>query len=72
MNQNAKVAEEIATAIRSMREFRGLTQLGLAERMGVTQAFISRLEDPTYKRWSFRTLAKIGTALNCRVRIQFQ
>jgi ribosome-binding protein aMBF1 (putative translation factor) len=63
-------ARLLAQGIRSLREHRGLTQQGLAERMHVTQSLIARWEDPTYRGWSMKTLVKIGIALRARVRVQ--
>ena len=56
---NARIAHEIYTA----RTEAGLTQTELAERAGMKQSVIARLEDADYSGRSIRTLQKIGRAL---------
>ncbi len=63
-------ARLVANGIRNLRVHRGLTQLGLAERMGVDQSAVARWEDPKYRGWSLKTLQKVAVALNARLRIR--
>jgi DNA-binding XRE family transcriptional regulator len=61
-------AYDIALQIVALREQAGLTQVELAERTGISQADISRIErgatSPTAK-----TLQRIAEALNAEVRL---
>ena len=61
-------AYDIAMQIVALREKAGLTQVELAERTGISQADISRIErgatSPTAK-----TLQRIAEALNAEVRL---
>jgi ribosome-binding protein aMBF1 (putative translation factor) len=61
-------AYDIAMQIVALREQAGLTQVELAERTGISQADISRIErgatSPTAK-----TLQRIAEALNAEVRL---
>jgi transcriptional regulator with XRE-family HTH domain len=61
--------DEIATRIRELRESRGLTQEQLAKQCGMKQSAISRIEDASYSRWSFRTLWRVAEALDARIRV---
>ena len=56
----------------ALREAAGLTQVQLAEKLGVTQSVISKLEsrDGT-KDVRLSTLVKVAAALGARVRITF-
>ena len=67
-----EASKQVAQAIMKAREFRGLTQLGLAERMGVDQSAIARWEDPRYGAWSGKTLIRIANALHCRLRVELR
>lgn len=72
MNSSAKAAAIVANGIRALREHRGLTQRGLAARMGVSQSLVSRWEDAHYRGWTCQTLIKIAQALNARLRVEFK
>ena len=67
----AQVAVGVAQAIYDLRERRGLTQKGLAARVGTTQSVIARLEDADYEGHSLRMLARIASAVGERVTIAF-
>lgn len=60
------MSPQLATNIRSRRQSAGLSQLALAERTGLSQTWISRLEqggaNPT-----FETLSRIADALEINV-----
>jgi ribosome-binding protein aMBF1 (putative translation factor) len=60
----------IAIAIREAREEAGLTQAQLAEKLGMLQPAIARLESTNYGRVSYTTLAKIADALGLVLEIK--
>ena len=62
---------EIGTKIYQLRERAGLSQSGLAGRVGTTQSVISRLEDADYSGHSLAMLNRIAKALDHRVEIRF-
>ena len=62
----------IAAQIKVIREQRGLTQAGLAQRIGTKQAGVSRLENVNYTGWKTETLRKVARALGVRLRISFE
>lgn len=53
--------------IKKLRKARGLTQVELAERAGVTQVYISSLENGTRKNPSLDLLRKLAKALKTDV-----
>jgi DNA-binding XRE family transcriptional regulator len=59
---------ELALAVIRLRERHGLTQIQLAERCGVNQADISRIERGSTSPTA-RTLQRIAEALNADVRL---
>jgi len=67
----SRAQDEIASQLRDAREKRDLSQAQLAERCGMKQSAISRLEQASYSRWSFNTLMRIADALDLRPRIHF-
>jgi len=56
----------------ALREQRGLTQVQLAERAGVTQAMLSKLESGKARNLELRTLVKIAAALGAKVKITLE
>lgn len=62
----------VATQIKVIREQRRMTQGELGERIGTTQAGISRIEDVNYSSWSIRTLAKLAKAFDVRLKVSFE
>jgi len=62
----------LAQRIVELRERRGLTQAQLAERVGTTQAGISRLENPNYRNYSLTTLEKVANALGVRLKVELE
>jgi transcriptional regulator with XRE-family HTH domain len=62
----------IATQIKVIREQRQMTQAALAEKIGTTQAGVSRIEDVNYSSWNIRTLTKIARAFAVRLRVSFE
>lgn len=57
--------------IYDLRTEAGLSQRGLAERMGTTQSVISRLEEGGGARNRIDTLARVATALNRHLVVSF-
>lgn len=62
---------EIARKIYTLRTKAGLTQQGLAARVGTTKSAICRLEDADYDGHSLSMLKRIAEALDKRVQIRF-
>ena len=58
---------DIAANVRRLRKTRGLTQVGLAERSGLCQSWISRLERRA-ENPSIATLQRLATGLQVEVR----
>lgn len=70
------VAEEatnshIATQIYALRTGAGLTQKALADKAGMQQSVIARLEDADYSRYTLRTLQRIARVFNKKIRVEF-
>jgi transcriptional regulator with XRE-family HTH domain len=69
------VAEEIATGlpfqIRAMRQARGWSQQELAERLGMTQEGVSRLESLNYGRYTLATLQRLASAFDVALTVRF-
>lgn len=62
-----RLALEIAT----LREKKGMTQSQLAAKMGVTQQFVARLENPSETVPSLRTLSRVAKALDKKISVAF-
>lgn len=56
----------------ALRTERGLTQVQLAELLGVTQSTIARLESDEAKNVELKTLVRVAAALGARVKITFE
>jgi transcriptional regulator with XRE-family HTH domain len=73
--RDAFVSEHIDTGIpfqiRALREQRSLTQKELADRAGVTQVWISRIENPNYSGFSIKTLLKLASAFDIGLIVRF-
>jgi hypothetical protein len=55
-----------------MRAFRGdISQEQMGELLGKPQSVISRLEDPTYGKWTLSTLFEVASKLNKAVIVRF-
>lgn len=67
----AEVASGLAHQIRAMRTQRGWTQKDLADKLGTTQAAVSRLEDASYGRQSIKTLLDVSAAFDVAVQVRF-
>ena len=62
----------LAHRITELREKSGLTQAQLADKVGTTQAGISRLENPNYRNYSLTTLEKVAAAVGARLRVELE
>ncbi len=67
----AEVMTGLAHQIRAVRMQRGLTQDALAKLMGTTQAAVSRLEDPSYGRYSLKTLMDLAKTFDTGLQVRF-
>lgn len=56
----------------ALREASGLTQAQLAEKLGVRQPLISKLERGGTRDMKLSTLVKVAAVLSARVRISFE
>lgn len=69
------VEEEINTGlpfqIRAMRQARGWSQHELAERVGITQEGISRLESVNYGKFTLATLKRLASAFDVALAVRF-
>lgn len=57
--------------LRALREQRGWTQQQLGERCGKAQAWICKLENPTYARFSLQTLKTLAAAFDVALDVRF-
>lgn len=65
--------DEIASQIRQLRVRRGfVTQTAFAKKVGMQQSAVSRIEQADYSGWTFRTLLKVASALDARLRVTFE
>ena len=62
----------LATQIKALREQRHFTQQALAERAGMKQSQISRLEDVDNSSWQIRTLKKLAKAFDLVLVVRFE
>ena len=60
----SRMRQDAAFQIRLMREAKQWTQEELASRMGVSQARIAQLEDPSYGRYSSRTFKRLASVFD--------
>jgi len=70
---DTNLAVHVPMTINRWRKERGLTQGQLAEKCGMKQSSISRLEDLTYEaRYSLTTLRRIASALDLELTVDFK
>lgn len=73
--RDAFVADQIFSRlpfkIRTIREDQGLTQTQLGELAGMAQAWVSKLEDPSYGKLTISTLLKLASAFDVGIQIDF-
>jgi ribosome-binding protein aMBF1 (putative translation factor) len=62
----------VAIAVAKLREKAGLSQKMLADKIGVTQQVISRLEHPGKSNMTLSTLSKVASALGKQLTVRFQ
>ena len=70
IDEELKVEHEIIQSLVDARKANGLTQKQLAEKTGITQSDISKLENVGANP-SLRTLRRLAAALGMRVKIEF-
>jgi len=63
----ALAAINVAQALVELRELRGLSQVQLADRLGITQPAIAQMESALPRNVELRTLVRVATALGARV-----
>lgn len=69
----ASLAFQVADLVRNLRRSAQLTQADLAQKVGVSQPVIARLESPLEEREpSLATLAKIARVFNRKLVIEFE
>ncbi len=67
----AEVVTALAHQIRAIRMQRAWTQGELAKRLGTNQAAVSRLEDPSYGRYTLQTLTELAKAFDTGMQVRF-
>lgn len=67
----AELVNGIASQIRILRQQRGWSQKDLAEKLGTSQGVVSRLEDPSYGRFSIKTLLDLGSIFDVSIIARF-
>jgi ribosome-binding protein aMBF1 (putative translation factor) len=60
----SELVNGIAHQIRVLRNQRGWSQSELAERLSTKQNVVSRLEDPSYGRYSIKTLLELAAVFD--------
>ena len=73
----AQVEEELAAInvaqdLVALRESRGLSQVQLADRLGITQSAIAQLESAQPKNVELRTLVRVAAALGAHVDVSIR
>ena len=70
--EEALAAINVAQDLVALRESRGLSQMQLADRLGVTQSAIAQLESAQPKNVELRTLVRVATALGAHVEVSIR
>jgi transcriptional regulator with XRE-family HTH domain len=68
---HAELVNGVAHQIRVLRQQRKWTQQQLAKRLGTSQTVVSRLEDPSYGKFSVQTLLNVGSAFDVAVLVRY-
>ena len=68
--KKAGEAWDVAMQLAALRKESGLSQKGLAQRVGTTQQQISRLESPSYEGHSLSMLRRVAEVLGATVHIE--
>ncbi len=67
----AELINSISAQIRVLRQKKGWSQKELAEKLGTSQGVVSRLEDPSYGRFSFKTLLHVASIFDVALLTRF-
>jgi transcriptional regulator with XRE-family HTH domain len=67
----AELVNGVAHQIRILRHQRNWTQSHLARRLKTTQTVVSRLEDPSYGKFSVKTLLDVANAFDVAVHVRY-
>jgi ribosome-binding protein aMBF1 (putative translation factor) len=70
--EEAKINDDVARKILTLREEHKLSQRALADLVGTTASVICRLEDADYEGHSLTMLNRIARALNQKLCINFE
>ena len=65
------VRASVAYQIQALREKMGLSQTAFAEKVGMKQSVISRLENPNYGKVTVQTLLQVALALDIAILVRF-
>ena len=65
-------AMKIEQELEQLRKQRGLTQVQLAQRAGLSQSMIAKLESGKVQNYELRTLVRIAAAAGAYVRVTFE
>lgn len=68
---DSHVRARIAYQIQAIREKLGLSQVAFAEKIGMKQSVVSRLENPEYGKVTVQTLLQVAAALNIALSVRF-
>lgn len=60
-------SNDLAMNVKAIRAARGLTQVALAKRMQVKQAYLARIESGAEHNPTLDTLRRLAKALRCKV-----
>jgi transcriptional regulator with XRE-family HTH domain len=63
---------DLAQDLVALRQAHGLTQMQLADRVGLSQPAIARLESNSVKNVELKSLVKIAAGLGARVKVTFE
>ena len=67
----AELVNGVAHQIRILRRQRNWTQSHLARRLKTTQTVVSRLEDPSYGKFSVKTLLDVANAFDVALHVRY-
>lgn len=67
----ADLVNSIASQIRVLRQQRGWSQKELAEKINTSQGVISRLEDPSYGKFSMKSLLQLAAVFDVSIVTRF-
>ena len=66
------ISRRLPLKIRRLREQRGWSQQELGEKVGMAQAWVSTLEDPSYGKYTIATLLRLASAFDVGLDIDFK